>query len=179
MSEVTLEVEKALILIKNGDETGVDLLYKIMGKTIFFISKSYLKSDSLAEDSTQNTLIDVINNINSYKKSNGYGWVIKITRNNALNLLKKEDRYINYDDDILFNNSLSTDLDKTKNQLLCESIFELLDTPLLKNMIYLKYFMDMNVREIAKELGVSKSYVAKEISKAEEKIKNSLNRGQN
>ena len=119
MNEVTLEVEKALTLIKNGDETGVDLLYKIMGKTIFFISKSYLKSDSLAEDSTQNTLIDVINNINSYKKSNGYGWVIKITRNNALNLLKKEDRYINYDDDILFNNSLNTDLDKTKNQLIC------------------------------------------------------------
>ena len=38
----------------------------------------------------------------------------------------------------------------------------------------MKYFLDMTVREIAKEIGMSKSYVAKEIVKAEEAMRRSL-----
>ena len=42
-------------------------------------------------------------------------------------------------------------------------------------MIYMKYFMDMTVREIAKELKVSKSYVSKEIINAEKYMKTLIN----
>ena len=47
-------------------------------------------------------------------------------------------------------------------------------------MVYMKYFLDMNVREIGQEIGKSKSYVAKKIADAEKKLKKLLkNRGQN
>ena len=39
----------------------------------------------------------------------------------------------------------------------------------------MKYFLDMSVREIAKEIKKSKSYVSKEIQKAETKMKNLIN----
>ena len=29
-----------------------------------------------------------------YEKNNGYGWICKIVKNNALNALKKENKYI-------------------------------------------------------------------------------------
>lgn len=38
----------------------------------------------------------------------------------------------------------------------------------------MKYFLDMTVREIAKAVGKSKSYVSKELIKAEEKMKTML-----
>ena len=41
-------------------------------------------------------------------------------------------------------------------------------------MIYRKYFLDMTVREIAQEIGKSKSYVSKEILKAEKMMKSFL-----
>ena len=47
-----------------------------------------------------------------------------------------------------------------------------LTPPIVKQMIYMKYFLGMSVREIAKEIKKSKSYVSKEIQKAEEKMKN-------
>ena len=41
-------------------------------------------------------------------------------------------------------------------------------------MVYIKHFLDMTMREIEKETGKSKSYVAKEIAKAEEFMKTLL-----
>ena len=38
----------------------------------------------------------------------------------------------------------------------------------------MKYFLDMTVREIAKEIGKSKSYIAKEIVRAEEEMKKKM-----
>ena len=46
--------------------------------------------------------------------------------------------------------------------------------PIVKQMIYMKYFLDMTVREIAAEVGKSKSYVSKEILKAEKYMKSLL-----
>ena len=49
-----------------------------------------------------------------------------------------------------------------------------LHPPIVREMIYMKYFLDMTVREIAKEIGKSKSYVSKEIIKAEESMRRAL-----
>ena len=64
--------------------------------------------------------------------------------------------------------------EKTTTQLLVEKLMNSLTPPIVKQMVYMKYFLDMTVREIAKEVGKSKSYVAKEIAKAEEYMKSLL-----
>ena len=46
--------------------------------------------------------------------------------------------------------------------------------PEVQRMIYMKYFLDMTVREIAKELGRSKSYVSKQILNAEKNLREML-----
>ena len=75
------------------------------------------------------------------------------------------DEFANISDD----NDLTN---KSQTQLLVEQLMNSLTPPIVKQMIYMKYFLDMSVREIAKEIKKSKSYVSKEIQKAEEKMKN-------
>ena len=91
------------------------------------------------------------------------------------NALKKENKYFNYNDDIFLIPSEENVEKKTENQLLVEKLLNSLYPPIVKSMIYMKYFMDMTVREIAKELKVSKSYVSKEIIKAEKYMKTLIN----
>ena len=64
--------------------------------------------------------------------------------------------------------------EKSTTKILVETLMNLLAPPIVKQMIYLKYFLDMMVREIAKEVGMSKSYVAKKIAEAEEFMKSRL-----
>ena len=79
------------------------------------------------------------------------------------------------DIDEFFGLSDGADLEeKTTTRLLAEKLMNSLSPPIVKQMIYMKYFLDMTVREIAKEIGKSKSYVAKEISKTEEFMKKLL-----
>ena len=60
------------------------------------------------------------------------------------------------------------------SRVLVESLMNSLHPPIVREMIYMKYFLDMTVREIAKEIGKSKSYVSKEIIKAEESMRRAL-----
>lgn len=176
MNELELNIEKALDLIKGGDSKGLDLLYKYVSKQMLFVATNYLKSDDLAQDAVQNSFIDIVKNIKSYKKNNGYGWIMMITKNNSINLLKKENKFISYNDDIFFNND--DECMNLENYLMVKKLLNSLYPPIVKNMIFMKYFMNMTVREIAKELKVSKSYVSKEIIKAENSMRNLITSGQ-
>ena len=62
---------------------------------------------------------------------------------------------------------------KSESVLLAEQLMGGL-SPERREMIYMKYFLDMTVREIAGEIGKSKSYVSKEIGKAEEEMKKKM-----
>lgn len=183
--DVYEKVEEGLTLIKEGDDRGVDILFIAMSKAMLIVAKGIVKDSFLAEDIVQESFIKVVNNISKYKKgSNGYAWVIQIVRNTALNSLntknKLENTEFSYDEfDVLSSDSSSFN-EKTQNMIVVEEIMNSLHPPIIKEMIYMKYFLDMNVRDIAKELHKSKSYVAKEIKKAEEDLKIKFkNYGQN
>ena len=156
--------EYALSLIKEGNDLGVDILYSSMGKVMLAIARGIVKDSFIAED--------IVQNINKYKLgTNGYSWVCKIVRNTALNSLK-ESNIGQVDVDEFYTISSDENIkEETSTQLLVEKLMNSLAPPIVKKMIYMKYFLDMTVREIAKEIGKSKSYVAKEIAKAEEYMK--------
>ena len=61
-----------------------------------FIAKNYIKDDLLAEDVVQDSFLDIVKNIKKYEKNNGYGWICKIVKNNALNALKKENKLLKH-----------------------------------------------------------------------------------
>jgi len=170
------KTEYALSLIATGKEEGVNKLYECMGKTMLFVARQVVKDKFAAEDVVQDSFLKIVKNISGYKKgTNAYGWVCKIVRNTALNSIYGERKHPT--SDIEEFNLIPDDEDveeKSTSRILVERLMNSLSPPIVKQMIYMKYFLDMTVREIAKEVGKSKSYVAKEIAKAEEFMKNML-----
>ena len=96
-------------------------------------------------------------------------------RNTALNSIKASKNRLpqNIDEFCCIADGVDME-EKSTTRLLVEKLMNSLAPPIVKQMIYMKYFLDMTVREIAKEIGKSKSYVAKEIVKAEEFMKKML-----
>lgn len=168
--------EYALSLIADGDDLGVDLLYGCMGKVMLTVAQGVLGDHYLAEDAVQESFLRIIKNIKQYKKgTNGYAWVCRIVRNTALNMAKSEGiRQSAVLDEFSFIADSENTVDEVTARVLTESLMNSLHPPIVREMIYMKYFLDMTVREIAKEIGMSKSYVSKEILKAEESMRKSL-----
>ena len=161
--EIYEKIEYALALIADKNDEGVDILYKYMGKTMLFVACGVTKDDFLAEDVVQDSFLKIIQNIDQYKKgTNGYSWICRIVRNTAINAVRKSSQ------------AETCLIDEFTTKVLVEKLMNSLYPPIVKQMIYMKYFLDMTVREIAAEVGKSKSYVSKEILKAEKYMKSLL-----
>ena len=168
------KIEYALELIRQGREDGVELLYGAMGRTMLFVANGVLRDTALAEDIVQESFIRIVQGIKSYRSgTNGYAWVCRIVRNTAINYVRSVGgrRWQSLDE---FDRAAECSFEeKSHSVLLAEQLMRGL-SPERREMIYMKYFLDMTVREIAKEIGKSKSYIAKEIVRAEEEMKKKM-----
>lgn len=170
------KTEYALGLIAAGDDRGLDLLYGCMGRTMLFIAKGIVKDARTAEEVVQDSFLKIVKHIKRYKRgTNAYAWVCRIVRNTALNALKRDRGAHEKNLDEFVNLSDGQDMEeRSATRILVEKIMDSLAPPIVKKMVYMKYFMDMTVREIAKEVGKSKSYVSKELIKAEEQMRKTI-----
>ena len=150
------KTEYSLSLIREGKDAGVDMLYDVLGKNMLAVARGVVGDKFVAEDVVQDSFL-------------------KIVRNTALNTLKAEKNKKTEDIDEFYALASGNDEEeKSTTKILVETLMNTLAPPVVKQMIYLKYFLDMTVREIAKEVGKSKSYVAKKIAEAEEFMKSRL-----
>ncbi len=168
------KIEYALELIRAGQDTGVELLYGSMGRTMLFVANGVVCDSFLAEDIVQESFVKIVRSIRSYRKgSNGHAWVCRIVRNTAINYVRsvRGRRWQSLDE---FDRASECSFEaKSESVLLAQQLMGEL-SPERREMIYMKYFLDMTVREIAAEIGKSKSYVSKEICKAEEQMKKKM-----
>ncbi len=173
--ELYKKTEYALRLLSEGNEEGIDLLYECMGRTMLFVARGIL-SDNDAEDAVQESFLKIVRNIDKYRPSDSAcGWVCRIVRNQALNMLKKEKKSLTSSLDDAPDLPSPADTEETEAaKLTVEQLLKRLNPPVVRQMIYMKYFLDMTVREIAAETGMSKSFVAKKIADAEKQMKNML-----
>lgn len=73
----------------NGDASAFDEIYNRTRTSVYYVALSVLRDKALAEDVMQTTYISVLKNIRSYiLGTNASAWIIKIARNEALNVKK-------------------------------------------------------------------------------------------
>lgn len=171
------EIEYALEQIRLQQEEGIETLYRVMGRVMLFVANGVVHDAHTAEDVVQESLLKVVMNIRQYRGgTNGYAWVCRIVRNTALNH-RKSSAGRTWQELREFEGAAACSFEeKTETAVLVEQLMGELSEE-MREMIYRKYFLDMTVREIGKELGKSKSYVSKVIVKAEEQMKRSLEKG--
>ena len=73
----------------NGDASAFDEIYNRTRKSVFYVALSILRDKALAEDVMQTTFMRVLKSIQSYTiGTNAAAWIIKIAKNEALNIKK-------------------------------------------------------------------------------------------
>ena len=99
---------------------------------------------------------------------------MKIVRNTALDFLKSRKLKREVGEEAFFSlSSLDYSPERRENAIALEAALKKLE-PDERRIIYLIYYLDMTIREIADEMKLSKSAVQRLKEKAEAKLKNLL-----
>ncbi len=168
--QVREQIEYALELIRAEREEGVEILYRTMGKVMLFVANGVVHNVHSAEDIVQESLLKVVLNIKHYRRgTNGYAWICRIVRN----YVKSSGGRVWQELGEFEGASSCSFEEKTETTVLVEQLMRELSEE-MREMVYRKYFLDMTVREIGKEMNRSKSYVSKMILRAEKLMKSRL-----
>lgn len=158
--------------LAKGDESALNLIYQNLGSRLFSVALGILRRKEAAEDALQEAFIRIVQHANTFRNgTNGYAWLCTVVRNTSLNILKKERVSQCADIDacahLIAGVSFSGD---AENAIMAEKALAGL-MPLEKKAVWLKYYNDMTVRDIAFELDLPKSTAGDIITRAETKMR--------
>ena len=101
-----MALDKFIKKFMNGDASAFDEIYNRTRKSVYYVSLSILRDKALAEDVMQTTYLRVLKNIQSYALgTNASAWIIKIAKNEAINMKKvrmREQSVDEYENPTLF-----------------------------------------------------------------------------
>jgi len=164
------KVNTYLARIADGDVNALSELYKLVGGRLLAVAHGIMRNRFSAEDVLHDSFIKAVKYSKQFSGGNGYAWLCKIVKNTALNKLKSERirRADNIDDifdlsignDMYYDYGVSSDVKKAMLRL----------TPQERLAVWLKYYNDMTVREIAEDMNLKKSTAQDLIKSAEQKL---------
>lgn len=155
--------------VADGYAECLDGIYKAAGGQMFAVAQGIVRDRALAEDVVHDSLIKIAKYAHKYKKdTSAIAWIMAIVRNTALDTARKRKREVSVDETYPLSSDYSPE--GRENALALESAIAKLDD-IEKKVIYCRYYLDMTVRDTAKQLKMSKSAVQRTQENAENKIK--------
>ena len=174
-------LNEILARVRQGDEESISHLYKLISPTIRYIALKYFKNESEADDLVQDFWADIKKYANGFLlHKNGYGYLCKVMNRLAINKCKKINRENNRNDG--FVNYLEIENYESKDELDAVVLIDDINKAILKLsklqqiIIQETYFEDKTIRQIAKDLGISKSKVGREKIDAIDILKTELSK---
>lgn len=169
MSLLGNDVSKILIKIQNGDEHSKNVLFETTYSHLKGIVTRYLYNKNDVEDVLMETYLKVFRYIHAFKPTeDGYNWIYKIMQNIAYDFNKAHKR------EILTNEWNSSVYERDIEELIAanDAVRRWLEPYPVRErkMIYLRFWEDRKIKEIAQILGMGKSNVHKQIKKFEKEI---------
>jgi RNA polymerase sigma-70 factor, ECF subfamily len=172
----------------NGSSPNDDLFayfFKEYSDDVYRLIFTYVKKNEIAEDLVQEVFIKCYKNIDDFKgNSSVKTWIISIAINQCKDYLRSAySRYIYLSDKI---SSFAKGNTKTPEDLVLENnekdllTKEILNLPIkYREVIYLYYFQELKIREIADVLGVNENTMKSRLSRAKELVKKNIQEGSN
>ncbi len=166
------QLNRLLRLLKAGRADALDGIYAIVGARMFALALGIVKNRQDAEDVVSDSIIKLVRGIGGYREgTNGYALIMRIVRNTAFDLLRR--RKVRAEEDLegffhLTDERFSPE--RREDALLLEAAIARLNGE-EKRMIYYRYYLDMTVREVAEETGLSKSAAERKMQDAEKKLR--------
>ena len=167
-----MTLDKLMKKFANGDESAFEEIYNQTQKTVYYIALSVVKERYLAEDVMQTVYLNVLKNAKQDRAgTNAAAWIARITKNEALNLIKKRGRISYMDERVnvkLFGTGQADDyglLVDLARKILPQDEFAIL---------MLVAAAGYKRREIAEMLDMPINTVTWKFNKATEKMRNAL-----
>ncbi len=154
-----------------------DILYKRYSGKVFGKCISILKSESAAEDATQDIFMKILLNLSKFSgKSKFSTWLYSITYNFCIDTIRrrKKDKSVLVDDMSMEHDTADDDIE---DRFLMETNVKRLKVILEKvptgdkTILLMKYQDEMSIKEIGGILGKSESAVKMKIKRAKQKFK--------
>lgn len=175
MSRLRGEVNRILKQIAaHGDRKSKAELYNLTANHLLTVARRYVKNKADADDAVMNAFIKAFRHAGSFdSRKDGYNWLCKIVEREALELNGREDVFVsdlpNVAEEPTFieQAEINDEAERYLNSL----------KPEAREIIYLRFWEDLTVREIAARLGKTKSAVHKAIVKALKDLKEQTKKG--
>lgn len=142
-----------------------------------------VKSQAIAEDAVHDTFVTVLQKAKTFCESTSeqmFCWCIVVLKNKCIDQLRRQKKFSDTPVDSMFllleeaEASPEEQVIKKENLTEMEKVFESID-PLSRQILKMKYCLELSYREIAKELGVSRKFVDNRIMLSKRKIQNQRN----
>lgn len=138
-------------------------VYTLNSKLVYQIAYAYLRNKDDTMDIHQEVFLAFLTKKPKIKAINEIKyWLVRVTINKSINLLKYKKRYSQVDDYVF--DSIKSNEEKDENQVLYDFVCEL--DPIYKNIIILYYYDDMKTCDIAKLLKKKESTIRMRLHRA-------------
>lgn len=180
------ELIKLVQEFKNGDQSKFEDIYLATNKKLY--NYIFSLSDSLNDEDCyellQETYIQVNNKVDTLKECKAfYSWICTIARNKTYRYLdkKKKEVLLSEDNQSIFENQYEVDEDllpeeildsKEKQKLILDILNSLPEEQ--KDVIVLRYYNGLSVKEIASQLNISDGTVKSRLNYGRKKIESEV-----
>lgn len=157
---------QAICEISEGNTSSLTVLYDCLGKDIFVLAISILNSYADAEDAMQETFLKVIQKAGTFdRKGNARAWVLSITRNSAIDMLRKKKATVSIED--------IDDMGSESDLISDAEVREMLGKLDIedRNIVILKLVNGMKFPEISQIMGLTLSATQKRYQRALKKLR--------
>lgn len=176
LSKKVTDEELVTLYLESQNVAYFNLIYKRYSGKIFGKCLSLLKSESEAEDATQDVMMKILLNMAKFSgKSRFSTWIYSITYNYCIDFIrrKKKDPSI-YVDDFIENLDVEDDVeDRFLMEMNVKRLKVILeDIPVGdKSILLMKYQDEMSIKEIGQILSKSESAIKMKIKRAKQKFR--------
>ncbi|MBQ8134194.1 MAG: sigma-70 family RNA polymerase sigma factor [Clostridia bacterium] len=151
------QIALTVTMAQNGNSSAFEQLYAKCYNDVFFICLKILGNPHDAEDITQETFLDAFRNIGTLENPGSFrSWISRIAVNKSINLQKRLNRIIPQDSEMLDQLSDTEDFtasfeDKIIDKNTADAIGKIIQSlpELQKNTLFLFYYQEMSIKEIA------------------------------
>lgn len=158
--------------IKGNDEA----LYELIDNNkeqLYKIAYSYFKNQQDSLEAIQETTFRAYKNIKKLKEPKYFKtWLIRILINYCIDEVKRNNRVLNIEKPVK-----ALDKNNSDDKLTVDEAMETLK-PKYKEIIVLKYFEDLTIREISDVIQIPEGTVKTRLSRALSSLREYLNRGE-
>ena len=170
-----------LSIVETPEERSLfEQIYYTYRKQMFFVANGILHDEILAEDALQEAFMGIAKQIMLFRDMPDHkakAYVLTAAKNAAINLGKQEERFQKQQtafDDTTFSSRQDQVLDEQIYKETCQVLQSVISAlpPFRRDILMLRYSLDMNCSQIANALGKKASTVRKELSRARKALRN-------